>query len=658
MKNRIIVLLVIAGLFWGTSTFAGISPSIWEKEILCQDESMEISFVFTEPRVENEDGAEYAHILTTDEMIYDQQYGFPMMPYATKVITLPLGATVEKITVDIDTSKTMKISRKIVPASKPIITGDLQKNSEERWENGVYNSNSFYPLQWVNSDVGVGRNNNDLTLFLTLHIFPIRYNPVENVLLWINELKVTIDYQVKENPLLMPEIYDLLIISPEEFTEKLEELVIHKENHGVNTTLVTTNEIYTGTFFPVEGRDDAEKVKYFIKNSIEEWGIKYVLLVGGMKGQQYTWYVPVRYTNNHAGKGSGETGFLSDLYYADIYKYENGEILFEDWDSNKNGVFAEFRQFAAKDIMDCRPDVYVGRLACRDSTEVEIMVNKIITYESGPCDPSWFKKMLLVGGDTYPNLAEQDAYEAEIDTNLSGSYMPSYEKERLWASLGTLTGQADVEQAFNQGAGFIHMAGHANPGVLVTYPPQTNTEKIVILQVYNIPPANAIFALSLGDIQGFFDKLNDPWMPHLENGDKLPVVLVGGCHNSQFNTSLLNIIRYGFLHAYGYGIYVPNCWSWWLTSLKDGGAIATLGNTGLGMGLGGYNYTEGLDGWLFPRFFYHHGIQGIDILGEAHSSAIIDYTNTFDINSDDADRQMITQWALLGDPSLKMGGYT
>ncbi len=658
MKNKIIIVLVIAGFFCGTSTLAGITPPIEEKGITHLDESMEISFTFTEPRIQNENGTEYAHILIPDEMTYDRQYGFPTMPYTTKVITLPLGVTIEQIRVDIDTSKTLKIPRKIVPASKPIITVDSKKDTEESWENEIYKSNSFYPLQWVNSDVGVGRNNNNLTLFLTLHIFPIRYNPVENLLLWINELTVTIDYKIKENPLSLPDTYDLLIISPEEFTDKLEELVTHKENQGVKTTLVTTNDIYTGTFFPVQGRDDAEKVKYFIKNSIEEWGIQYILLVGGMKGQQYTWYVPVRYTNNHAGKDAGETGFLSDLYYADIYKYENGEILFEDWDSNNNDVFAEFRQFAATDIMDCRPDVYVGRLACRDYSEVEIMVNKIITYENGPCDPSWFKKMLLIGGDTYPNLAENKAYEAEIDTNLSGSYMPSYEKERLWASLGTLTGQTDVEQAINQGAGFVHMAGHANPGVLVTYPPQTNAEKIVILQVYNIPPANAIFALSLGDIQGFFDKLKDPWMPHLDNGDKLPIVLVGGCHNSQFNTSLLNIIRYGFLHAYGYGIYVPNCWSWWLTSLKDGGAIATLGNTGLGMGLGGYNYTEGLDGWLFPRFFYHHGIQGKDILGEAHGSAIIDFANTFDINKDDADRQMITQWALLGDPSLKMGGYS
>ena len=148
----------------------------------------------------------------------------------------------------------------------------------------------------------------------------------------------------------------------------------------------------------------------------------------------------------------------------------------------------------------------------------------------------------------------------------------------------------------------------------------------------------------------------------------LPVILIGGCHNSQFNVSLMNIIKgimeYGikgmFLESpykFYYMEWVPKCFSWWLTSNPDGGAIATMGNTGLGMGIGGQDYVTGLDGWLFPRFFYHYGQDGQEYIGMAHSSAITDYVNEFDINSDSEDRQMIQQWALLGDPSLMIGGY-
>jgi len=82
-----------------------------------------------------------------------------------------------------------------------------------------------------------------------------------------------------------------------------------------------------------------------------------------------------------------------------------------------------------------------------------------------------------------------------------------------------------------------------------------------------------------------------------------------------------------------------------------------MGNTGLGMGLPGFDYPNGLDGWLLPRFFYNYGQLGAEHAGAAHSAAVADYVLEFDINSDDADRQMIEQWPLLGDPSLMIGGY-
>ena len=318
--------------------------------------------------------------------------------------------------------------------------------------------------------------------------------------------------------------------------------------------------------------------------------------------------------------------------------------MFEDWDSNENDIFAEYRP-TGKDIIDGIPDVYVGRLACRSKREVTTLVNKIIDYESSKADDSWFKNMILIGGDTYPDSGHPLGYEAEIDTNVSASYMTGFSFERLWASTGALTGQDVVEQSINDGAGFIHMAGHANPSVLVTHP-QQKEEKITILRMYNIYAPLHI-------------------NPRLRNKDKLPVVVIGGCHNSQFNVSMRNILLgirdEGFMEYFNYSFYkmewVPKCFSWWLISKANGGVIAAMGNTGLGMGLPGFDYPNGLDGWLLPRFFYNYGQLGAEHAGAAHSAAVADYALEFDINSDDADRQMIEQWPLLGDPSLMIGGY-
>ena len=160
--------------------------------------------------------------------------------------------------------------------------------------------------------------------------------------------------------------YKLLIITPEKFAVHLKELRTHKENMGVSTNLVTLDEIYGNVSNP--GRDDAEKIKYFIKDAIESWGIEYVLLIGGKNGQFNSWTLPPRYISIG---NSWEKQILSDLYFADIYD-ENGS--FSSWDSDNDGIFLEWYTGEQPDdkYIDLTPDVAVGRLPCRNIIEVII----------------------------------------------------------------------------------------------------------------------------------------------------------------------------------------------------------------------------------------------------------------------------------------------
>jgi hypothetical protein len=86
------------------------------------------------------------------------------------------------------------------------------------------------------------------------------------------------------------ENYNLLIITPCEFSQALQPLVCHKNNIGISTRVVTLHDVYDQMFW--HGRDKPEKIKYFIKHAIEEWGIKYVLLVGDFRR------MPIRYVHN------------------------------------------------------------------------------------------------------------------------------------------------------------------------------------------------------------------------------------------------------------------------------------------------------------------------------------------------------------------------
>jgi len=633
MKKTISIFVIITIILSG---FVAVAlPEINENKSIEITETYSITYPF----IYEQDN--YVSIELKEGTSFLMDPGKPVLPRITKVFTLPFGSNIKDVIVEFSETTKQVLAKEIRPAPRPIIEGMHSQNSNIK-STDVYFSSDLYPDTSFNFRTSTGLHEEKHVIFLTVQYYPIRYSPGKNTIYFSNTIKTSIFYGEPTNPIIFPNEYDLAVIAPLKFKQPLQPLIDHKNNKGMKTIFKTTEEIYSEY---IDGRDDQEKIKLYIKDTIEKEGINYVLLVGGHIGQRQSWHLPVRNTNNHVG-ANFERGVDSDLYYADIYK--NNGTEFEDWDSNENGIFAEFR-LGSKDIIDGAPDVYVGRLPCRSVKDVKIIVKKIIDYEKDRAADSWFKRMLLIGGDTYPDSGPVDAYEAEIDTNVSASYMDGFEFERLWASLTTLTGQNDVELAINKGIGFIHMAGHANPSILVTYPPGDvhKEQTIIILRIYNI--YNLL-------------KFN----PKLKNKNELPVIVIGGCHNSQFNVTLTNIpkdiIKYGFKQYFKYPFFkmewIPKCFSWWLTIKKDGGAIATMGNSGLGMGIPGFDYPNGLDGWLLPRFFYNYGQLGKEHVGEAHSAAITDYVNEFDINIDDADRQMVEQWVLIGDPSLLMGGYS
>jgi len=149
----------------------------------------------------------------------------------------------------------------------------------------------------------------------------------------------------------------------------------------------------------------------------------------------------------------------------------------------------------------------------------------------------------------------------------------------------------------------------------------------------------------------------------LRNRGKLPITVVGGCHNGQFDVTMLNLLT-GFKAAWYSYTWAPRCWSWYLTVKKGGGAIAIISNTGLGTHGDGDmdnntipDYLEILDGWLELRFLELYGSEGKDILGQNHGDTLTGYLNKFLGDDSRMDVKMVQQWELMGDPSLKIGGY-
>lgn len=155
-----------------------------------------------------------------------------------------------------------------------------------------------------------------------------QYLPQLNIIPTIaKEIEKKIEIKPPEESLTTIDEYNMVIIAPSQFSTTLLPLIEHKNNYGISTFLQTTEEIYND----YEGRDQAEKIKNFLKDTYENYKIKCALLIGGIDK------IPMRYASVNL---SDYNNIPTDLYYADLF-FENGSFC--DWDSNKNNKFGEIK---------------------------------------------------------------------------------------------------------------------------------------------------------------------------------------------------------------------------------------------------------------------------------------------------------------------------
>ncbi len=658
MKKIIPILVVGVLVLSGLGAVAVTEKEKSENNVSLKTESILVSEPIAMERIAEGETYIELNMEGTNARLY--RAGEPILPIYTKTMSFPFGTKIVDITYETKETKSMVLSDKIIPAPQPVLQGMDTEISEHKINEAIYTSDSLFPDNWFSYSIGGGLDeNSEHKTFLTIRAYPIRYSSATDTIYYVEELELTITYEEPEtSPFPATSAYDMVIIAPSTFSGGLQELISHKNDHGVNTTLKKTEEIYDE--YP--GVDKPEQIKYFIKDAIETDGIKYVLLVGGLKSYIFgdpkddvnqgskSWHVPVRYTNLYDTGGQYDPGFISDLYYADIYKWNNDtqEWEFDDWDSNGNGVFAEWKGFN-KDVIDLYPDVYIGRLACRNTFEVKIMVDKIIDYETSVAGSSWYDKMVVVAGDSHDDAGTNYLEGELVSEKILDEYMDEFTPVKIFASNEgsdpSMTPETkNIRREISAGCGHLFFDGHASPFSWTTHYPR-----------------------DFDNWAGGIDSFN---FPMLFNGDKLPVACVVGCHNSQFNVTILSAMgdKDNSKHMWCYGLPIPECWSWWLTRKIGGGSIATIGCSGLGYGTVGEHgdldgdgvnepdCVEALTGYWFIQF-YKTFDEGEDILGETWGGAINKYLDIFPGMDYQTDAKTVEQLPLLGDPSLKIGGY-
>jgi len=646
MKNKkfFISIMFIIILLFAACTSQAFNKNIYNNNL--SNKKINLNYKFSLPIIkENYEGISI-HINNLNQ--YLMIPGQPILPISVETIELPLGTKITDIICTTSNVKEYKITKDVVPGIQPVTSINTKIQPQLTKNPLIYQKDSLYPENWYNIKATAGLNKfNKHTTYFSIQFNPIRYNPFKKTISSVNSINLEITF---EEPIVNNEFldqYDMIIICYDKYTSLLQPLVDHKNSYDIKTLLIPLEEIYNSKYFPVTGRDNPEKIKYFIKNAIENWNIKYVLLVGNFQ------QVPCRITNLETDAGGlyEELNFVTDLYYADIY---NSDSSFSSWDTDNDELYGEWPcpEFSpSEDIVDLVPDVNLGRLACMFKSEVKTMVDKIIFYENGGVDPSWFNKIILLGGDTFDKswAGGTDYDEGEEANKKAMEYMEGFEPVKLWASIGNLEKEKIISE-INKGSGFLYFVGHGSPKSWSTH-------------------VN-------GDYNNWTGNFNVKDMPELLNEGKYPILMVGGCHNSEIDVTPINFIKgllseglnyfvYNENHFGGYYLrkYLLECWSWVFVKVP-GGAIASIGSIGFGgVDIGDFNHNsipdciEGMDGWFENQFFKLYNIDKVDILGQTYSQTITDYVHNFPTDTDRYDCKVIETHLLLGDPSLKIGGY-
>ena len=234
--------------------------------------------------------------------------------------------------------------------------------------------------------------------------------------------------------------YDYLLVTAASLTNAFQPFVEHKTELGLSVKMVTVNEALAGQ----TGVDDAAKLRAYIRQAYDNWGITYVLL-GGDVG-----VVPHRGVYVTAG-GFAEVQMPSDVYFA---------CLDGTWNGNTNAFWGELDDGVNGGDIDLLAEVLVGRAPVTTYDEAERFVAKTIRYA---LDAHTSADQALFLAEYMPNPTG-----GNVQGGLALDYLIPDFKEYVVTWLDdrpketSVWLQADCVTALNESPNIVAHFGHAN----------------------------------------------------------------------------------------------------------------------------------------------------------------------------------------------------
>ena len=271
------------------------------------------------------------------------------------------------------------------------------------------------------------------------------------------------------------------------------------DRNGLVTRVRTLQSIRAA--YP-DGRDDAERIRLFLKDARACWGIDYVLMGGDEP------LIPMRRASlDHLPLHGQRSGLLlpTDQYYA---------CLDGDWNADGDARWGEVpdpRSGERGDDADATPELCVGRAPVIDAKQADAFVEKTIRALERPSSQEPLSALIVAAGSLDPpprSIPRFAPFAEDITSRLekltAATVTRLYRNEGEGAGARPLTRRSALE-ALGKGADLTILLGFGGPGsfALDTYgrPETLDAEDLLALRSSR-PPGHAVALSAFTTVPG------------------------------------------------------------------------------------------------------------------------------------------------------------
>ncbi len=468
----------------GSGTFLVVWLSCLTAVTTAQSDTITVSYAFPKPEIMAVKFLDTIFHQVNMKGLYSiGDPGKPELPCKAAMILLPPGHNPVSVTARLSPETK-------VPGEYLILPGQYESRLQNESvvftapDSTVYQSLTPFPPLYYSQDTV---QNSQGFRILIVRLYPVRYIPVKRLISYWKDMTLTVVTNFVEDSLLFfrghdadfekitniidnpeqlvsykglrksPKLLDMVIITNKALRGAFNDYANWKTNKcGIHTVVQTVESIY----IHCKGIDKQEKIRKFIIDAYNLWGIDYVLLGGDIE------IVPVRKAWGEAI--SSKSGLCKDSIPCDFYFGD----LTGNWDFDGDGKWGELNE----DKADLFAEVFVGRVPVNTEVEVNNFFYKVSTYEESEIKV-YHSEMLFLGSvlEPPPNVLWGAEYK-----DYTANYVPAgYNITKLNARDNTLAGkfgnpaslaperlegldQQNVVDAIKSGVHFVNLNCHGD----------------------------------------------------------------------------------------------------------------------------------------------------------------------------------------------------